>query len=62
MEFSANDLRRIADALDLMGEHTRSTGMVFGVYDNPAIGEDSNYVHARWDAALEVYVAEVRND
>lgn len=59
MKLTAEQMRKVASALDGLTEVTKTTGITLTPYSRLELGLDDNVLHVSWDG--EAYVIDDRN-
>lgn len=61
LNLTAEQLRKLGNALDAMTEITRTHGVTFTPYSRLEVGLDDNVLYVAWNEAAEAYVIDDRN-
>lgn len=59
MNYTANDLRKLADTLDQLGGTTRDTGVTIGVNSYATIGAGADAFPIKWDPESCTYLIDL---
>jgi hypothetical protein len=61
LNLTAEQLRKLGNALDELSQITKTHGVSFTPYSRLEVGLDDNVLHVSWDETAEAYVIDDRN-
>lgn len=61
LNLTAEQLRKLGNVLDELGEITKTHGVSFTPYSRLEVGLDDNVLHVAWNEEAEAYVIDDRN-